>query len=56
MNPTTTSVLYAVKADLETLRVKMDNYMYGGEKALETEDLTYCRRVYARICNVLDLL
>ena len=56
MKPETTTFLYAVKADLEALRAKMDNYMYGGKKALEIEDLTYCRRVYARICNVLDLL
>ena len=56
MTNTTKSLLYSVKADLEAIRKKMDNYMYGGEKALETEDSVYCRRVYARICNVLDLL
>ena len=56
MKPTTISVLYAVKADLEALRVKMDTYMYGGEKPLPNEDLAYCRKVYDRVCKTLDLL
>lgn len=56
MTPTTQSILYSVKADLEVVRKKMDNYMYGGEKALENEDLAYCRKVYDRVCRVLDLL
>lgn len=56
MKPTTTSILYGVKSDLEAIRARMDAYMYGGEKALPDEDYIVCRRVYERICRVLDLL
>ena len=56
MKPTTTSILYGVKSDLDAIRAKMDAYMYEGEKPLEIEDSVYCRRVYERICRVLDLL
>ena len=56
MNNTTISVLYSVKADLEAIRKKMDNYMYGGDKPLDEEDLAYCRKVYDSICKTLDLL
>lgn len=56
MKETTLSVLYSAKADLEALRKKMDNYMYGGEKPLPAEDLAYCRKVYDRVCKTLDLL
>ena len=56
MNNTTKSILKSVKSDLEAIRKKMDNYMYGGEKPLETEDLAYFRKVYDSICKTLDLL
>ena len=56
MNPTTTSILYGVKSDLDAIRRKMDAYMYGSEKPLPVEDLSYCRKVYDRICKTLDLL
>lgn len=56
MNPTTTSVLYGVKSDLEAIRAKLDAYMYGGEKPIPDEDLTYCRKVYNSICKTEDLL
>lgn len=56
MKPTTTSILYGVKSDLDAIRAKMDAYMYGGEKPLPDEDLAYCRKVYDRICKTLDLL
>lgn len=56
MKPTTTSILYGVKSDLDAIRRKMDAYMYGGEKPLEAEDLAYCRNVYDSICKTLDLL
>lgn len=56
MKPTTTSILYGVKSDLEAIRRKMDTYMYGGEKPLEIKDLVHCRRVYERICRILDFL
>jgi len=56
MKTTTTSILYGVKSDLDAIRRKMDAYMYGGEKPLETEDLAYCRKVYDSICKTLDLL
>lgn len=56
MAPTTTSILYGVKSDLEAIRRKMDAYMYGGEKPLPDEDLAYCRKVYNSICKTLDLL
>lgn len=55
MKPETTTVLFRVKEALEGTRTILDDHMYrsGG---IPDEDLTYCRRVYARICNVLDLL
>lgn len=56
MKPQTTAILYNVQDKLNECRKTLDDYMYGGEKALETEDSIYCRRVYARICKVLDLL
>jgi len=56
MNPTTTSILYGVKSDLDAVRRNMDAYMYGSEKPLPDEDLAYCRKVYDRICKTLDLL
>ena len=56
MNPTTTSILFGVKSDLEAIRTKMDTYMYRGEKHLEAEDLAYCWAVYNSICKTLDLL
>ena len=56
MAPTTTSILYGVKSDLESIRAKMDAYMHGSEKALPDEDLAYCRKVYDSICKTLDLL
>ena len=55
MNPTTTSILYGVKSDLEAIRAKMDAYMYGGDKPLPDEDHAYCLKVYDRICKTLDL-
>jgi len=56
MKPTTTSILFGVKSDLEAIRTKMDAYMYRGDKPLEAEDLAYCRAVYKSICKTLDLL
>jgi chromosome condensin MukBEF MukE localization factor len=56
MKPTTTSILYGVKSDLEVVRAKIDAYMYGSEKPLPDEDLAYCRKVYDSICKTLDLL
>ena len=56
MKPTTTSILYGVKSDLEAIRAKIDTYVYEGEKPLEDEDLAYCRKVYDSICKTLDLL
>ena len=55
MNPTTISILYGVKSDLDAIRRKMDAYMYGGDKPLPDEDLAFCRKVYDRICKTLDL-
>ena len=56
MNPTTASILFGVKSDLESIRAKMDTYMYGGEKPLPDEDLVYCLAVYNSISKTLDLL
>lgn len=56
MNPTTTSILYGVKSDLDAIRRKMDAYMYGGEKPLPDEDRAHLRTVYNSICKTLDLL
>lgn len=56
MKPTTTSILYGIKSDLDAIRAKMDAYMYGCEKPLPDEDLAYCRKVYDSICKTLDLL
>ena len=56
MNPTTASILFGVKSDLDTIREKMDVYMHGGEKPLPDEDLAYCLAVYNSISKTLDLL
>lgn len=56
MTNTTKSILYSVQDDLKDIRKKMDNYMYGGEKSLDDEDLSYCRKIYDSICRTLDLL
>ena len=54
MNNTTKSILKSVKSDLEAIRKKMENYMYGGEKALETEDFEACRRAIVNIDRTLS--
>lgn len=56
MTNTTKSILYSISDSLNDVRKLMDNYMYGGEKPLDEEDLSYCRKVYDSICKTLDLL
>lgn len=49
MDNTTKSILKSVKVELEAIRKKMDNYMYGREKVLKAEDFEACRRVNENI-------
>ena len=56
MKPTTTSILYSVKSDLEAIRAKIDTYVYGSDKPLPVEDSVHCLKVYDSICKTLDLL
>lgn len=56
MNPTTTSILYGVKSDLDAIRAKIDAYVHKRDKPLPVEDSVHCLKVYDSICKTLDLL
>lgn len=49
MTNTTKSILKSVKVELEAIRKKMGNYMYGRERGLKPEDFEACRRVNENI-------
>lgn len=55
MKPETITVLYKVSDELTRLREVLDDHMYRSG-SIPDEDHDYCRKVYNKICEVLDLL
>lgn len=56
MKPETTNLLYQIQDTCKDLRMKIDVYMFNRQDKLPDEDSDYLRKVYKRICNVMDVL
>lgn len=56
MKPETNQLLYKVKDTCKSLRSEIDVYLFNRDDKLPDEDMEYCRKVYKRICAVMDLL
>ena len=55
MKPQTTHTLYQVQDKMKDARRLIDGYLYGGEEVPEA-DRAYLRKVYNKVCEVLDLM
>ena len=58
MKPETLNTLYKVQDLMKQAREILDTRMYRSEDSLELpeEDRAYLRKVYDKVCNVMDLL
>lgn len=53
MKPETINLLYKVQDQCKAIRNDMDAYMHGD---IPQEDKNYCRKVYDKVCKIMDEL
>lgn len=56
MTQETKQLLYKVQDTCKSLRTEIDVHLFHRDTPLPEEDVEYCRKVYKRICAVMDLL